>query len=68
MEKDRGEKKMRKKIPSVKNAIAYIESCGWVFMYYNRPWYVFTTKPKDEITGWVSFTLHELRDCLVNGW
>ena len=65
------------KLPKVKDCVAYIESCGWEFQYYNRPWYVFRIKPR-EVESWAgtksidrsefTFTLTELRDAKRNGW
>jgi hypothetical protein len=52
------------KVTPVKECISYIESCGWTFDYYNRPWYVFKQEGKSSIT----FTITELRDAFNNGW
>ena len=53
-------------MPTAKECIAYIESCGWMLQYFNRPWYVFRhpTRTPAEL----AFTLTELRDAKRNGF
>jgi hypothetical protein len=57
-------------IPHVKDCIKYMNSTGWIFQYYNNPWYVFkhpiatTWAGSSELTP----TLTELRDMYKNGF
>jgi len=54
-----------RRITKVKDCIAYIEKCGWILQYYNRPWYIFKS-PETEKE--IIFTLTEIRDAYNNGW
>ena len=55
---------------TVEKCKSYIASCGWEFMYYNRPWYVFKSDGGKSWSGnsEITFTLHELREAFNNGW
>lgn len=58
-------------VPKIKECIAYIESCGWHFTYYNKPWYVFESNGLAKTASGsreVSFTLFEIRHAKINGW
>lgn len=57
--------------PKIKDCIAYIESCGWEYLYKNYNFYVF--KGRDGKTNMagnniIHFTLRELRDAKMYGW
>lgn len=52
-----------KYIPHIQDCIKYIESCGWDFLYYNRPWYAFGNGKKT-----ITFTLTEIREAFKFGW
>ncbi len=63
--------KPNKEIPKAKDCIAYIESCGWTYDYYNRPWYVFKRNCPATTSlspNSMSFTISELRDTFKYGW
>ncbi len=53
------------KLPRVQDCIKYIESCGWHFEYHSTQRYVFGNNNKAQT---IAFTLHELRDAVINGW
>lgn len=56
-------------IPKIKSCIAKVESAGWKFSYYNRPWYVFVpVEPRSDGRKEIPFTLTEIRDAYTNGW
>lgn len=56
-------------IPKVKDCIPYVESCGWKFSHYNRPWYVFKpVEPRADGKTEIPFTLTEIRHAMTNGW
>jgi hypothetical protein len=56
-------KPSRKPIPSIKQCIAYVESCNFIYEGRNGRWYLFRRNGQQ-----ISFTLHEIRDALMNGF
>jgi hypothetical protein len=63
MERDRF-KAYLGKVPSATQCKEYIESCGYRFQTWNRPWYIFRNSLQHEVV----FTLGELRDTFKKGW
>lgn len=58
-------------IPKIKECIKNIESAGWTFQYYNRPWYVFESTTNARTWGGskeITFTLTEIRHAFKYGW
>jgi len=53
------------RIAKIRDCIRNIESAGWTYEYYNRPWYCFR-RPSDRKQ--IIFTLTEIRDAYNNGW
>ena len=52
-------------VPKIKECIPYIEHCGYRFLYYNRPWYVFQ---HEGLGREITFTLSEIREAYRYGW
>ena len=58
------------KIPHVKDCVKYMENLGWIFQYFNRPWYVFKNPNRTTWSGSheLTSTIRELRDMYKNGF
>jgi len=57
-----------KKLPNVKECIAYIESCGWLLTNQYRTVYYFYNEKANECHRQMRFTLTELRHAFRYGW
>ena len=57
------------KIPHVKDCIEYIQNCGYTYKGYNCPWYLFeSVGNRVGPLRVVHFTLHEIREAVMNGF